>query len=146
MFIETTTAEYTLYKLTKPCGELIHVGIVPFDRLTALNDVPHPLPTDNAWISVIKSDDDRLKLANNGLAWLEEQDRPDLIDRLKEVINTWSAGAHDLFVECIETGETWDSAAQAARAHDLSYSALIKHLNGEKSFNSVKKRTYRRLS
>jgi len=46
-------------------------------------------------------------------------------------------------VECIETGERWRSAADAARSHGLTYSALHAHLKGKPGHKTVKDRTYR---
>lgn len=47
-------------------------------------------------------------------------------------------------VICNETGETWDTAVAASRAHGLSYSQLSNHLNRKPGYKTVKGRTYRR--
>jgi len=154
MFIEVnlknTQDQYVLYSLTNPAGELIHVGIVRFSELTALSDVPAVVKQDYAdrgvFLAVIKTDDDRLKLGNVGLSWLADKESHDLRNRLTGAIKDWSSTANNNEVECIETGEIFVSATQAAEAHDLTYGQLLKHLNGVKSFNSVKGNTYRRIA
>ena len=48
-------------------------------------------------------------------------------------------------VQCIETGDIWDNAAQVVEAHMLSASALSNHLAGKPGHKTVKGRTYRRV-
>lgn len=45
-------------------------------------------------------------------------------------------------VMCNETGEIFNNAAEAARAHGIDPTALGRHLKQEKGFKSVKGRTY----
>lgn len=145
--LEDLSNQYALYSLTTQDGDLIHVGIVPMKQLTALSDLPEALRQQIVYLSIIKYDTDRLKLANIGTDWITQRGNDELRNRLINVINSWSnksAGTNQ--VECIETGEIFSSAADAARQHDLTHGALLKHLKGEKSFNSVKGRTYRRVS
>ena len=47
-------------------------------------------------------------------------------------------------VLCIETGETFESAAECARMHGLTYSALVAHLNRKPGHKTVKGKTYQR--
>lgn len=51
----------------------------------------------------------------------------------------------NITILCIETGEKFQNARECAAAHNLSYSQLYYHLNGRRSFNSVKGRHYKRL-
>jgi len=48
-------------------------------------------------------------------------------------------------VECIDTGEQFDNASQAAKHYDLAPSSLYNHLNGKKSFRSVGGKRFRRI-
>lgn len=47
-------------------------------------------------------------------------------------------------VFCNETGEQFDSAMLCAKAHNLTYSALVNHLNRKPGHKTVKGRTYSR--
>lgn len=135
--------QFALYSLTNTDGRLVHLGIVPFKQLTALNDFQGG---GIVYMTIIQKDVDRLKLANNGIAWVQERDRNDLHQRLMNNIQSWSVKSNNKSVECIETGEIFSSAADVALQHDLTYGALLKHLKGEKSFNTVKGKTYRKVS
>lgn len=48
-------------------------------------------------------------------------------------------------IKCNETGEIFETANAAARAHDLSYSALHNHINGKVGHRTVKGKTYSRI-
>lgn len=52
---------------------------------------------------------------------------------------------HRQDVICNETGERWKTVKEAAKAHNLSESALSNHLNGKTGHKTVKGRTYRRV-
>lgn len=49
-------------------------------------------------------------------------------------------------IECVETGETWNSAKECVKACGLSQSALSNHLNGKPGYKQVKGLTYRRVA
>ena len=49
-------------------------------------------------------------------------------------------------VVCLDTGERWPSAYQCAKGQKIDLSALIKHLNGQAGFITVKGKKYRRIS
>ena len=54
--------------------------------------------------------------------------------------------ARNAAIECIETGETWNSAKACVKSCNISQSALSNHLNGHPSYKSVKNLTYRRVA
>ena len=155
MFIEVNltnlTEQHALYSLTTEVGDLIHVGIVPFKQLTAFNDVPFKdMPSDvdysdTAYLTIIEVSDDRLKLANAGTEYTTSKKRLDLRDRLVDAINSWTGKSNANEVECIETGEVFQSAQAAATAHDLTYGALLAHLQRRRGYKTVKGRTYRKV-
>lgn len=138
--LNNTAAHYVLYKLTTQTGDAVHIGVVPFNQLTAFSDVPDSV-SGIVYLSVIMTGIDRLVLADYGL---KTEDHV-LHERLAAVIKSWSIHSSKQGVMCVETLEQWPSAAECARDHDLTYGALLKHLDGEKSFNSVKGRTYRKV-
>jgi len=140
---EHAMTHYALYNLVTPSGELIHIGIAPFNQLTAIPDVPIHVRDmyGVAYLSVIMVDEDREKLANVAL----KTDVPELHERIVKQVKAWSIRTSKQAVECIETGETWDSAKACAEAHNLTYGALLQHLAGVKSFDTVKGKTYRKL-
>jgi hypothetical protein len=45
-------------------------------------------------------------------------------------------------VECVQTGEIFDNASDAAKAHNVAYSQLSNHLNSKPGHRTVKGRTY----
>jgi len=137
------TTHYALYNLVTPSGEIIHIGIIPFNQLTAVADMPLTIREeyDKAYLSVLMVDEDRMKLANHGL----QTDVPELRERLLKIIESWGKKTVQHAIRCVETGESWESAAECAKAHDLTYGALLRHLSGDKSFNSVKGKTYRKV-
>ena len=142
--LKETSNLYVLYKLTSLSGMLIHIGIVPINQLTAFSDVPAPVRDEHGdvYLSIIMTHIDRLVLVNHGLTLGD----PVLKERLTEAAQNWSNTAKGNMVECIETGETFANATVCAEAHDLTYGALLHHLKGTKSHNSVKGRTYRRIN
>ncbi len=133
--------DYALYSLTALDGTTLHLGIVPFSQLTAFDDVPDELKQGMAYMSVLMTDIDRMKLANHAL----QTEDAILRDRLTETIQAWSIKPTSRTVVCNETKEKWSTATACAEAHDLCYPALLNHLAGRKSFNTVKGRTYRRV-
>jgi len=135
---------HALYKLTSMAGELIHIGVVPYSQLTAFNDVPvTTYEYGDAFLSIVETGTDRLILANAGLSQTVD---PILRERLTQTVQSWSNTATGNIIECIETGEKWPTAQACADAHDLTYGALLNHLKGTKSHNSVKGRTYRKAT
>ena len=48
-------------------------------------------------------------------------------------------------VRCITTGETFGSAQEAPRAHNLTYSALSNHLSRKTGYLTVKSKIYERI-
>lgn len=71
--------------------------------------------------------------------------------RQVELIKTYGLAAkmaanNFVMVECIETGERWKNAHQAAIAHDIDHGALKRHLARRPGYKSVKSRTYRNVT
>lgn len=52
---------------------------------------------------------------------------------------------NDKRIKCNETGEIFESANAAAKAHDLTYSALHNHIKGKVGHRTVKGKTYSRV-
>jgi len=146
MFIEidlkNAANQHVLYHLVTAANEIVHIGIVPFNQLTMFNDVPNEIKDEVVYLSVIRIDEDRLKLGNDGL----DTDNYMLRERLLKTVESWSKKSNKQMVECIETGEMFSSAAETARAHNLTYGALINHLAGKKCYKTVKGKTYRKVS
>lgn len=125
-----------LYKITDIDGKLMSVNIVPFKQLTSYVDC-----ADTVILQVIGIDEDIVKLANYAGSLF-----PDKVKELREIVGAAkSKRANGKKVKCLTTGETFKSMAQCCRAHSLNYSQLAKHLNGDRSYNAVKKRKYRRV-
>ena len=133
-------SHYVLYNIVSQDGELLHLGIVPLNQLTAFSDVPKDLTLDKVIISVIMTDIDRMKLANHAM----QTDCPVIKERIIKTVMSWSKSSQ-YTVKCIETGKVYRTAQECATANDLTYGALLKHLKGKKGFVTVKGNTYRRI-
>lgn len=149
MFLQLPTKDYktryALYKLTNYKQQVLHIGVVKLSALTAFEDIKELPKDEDVFMTVLQIDVDRLKLANRALLLCHEKGRDDLKEGVQETVNSWTKPISANAVRCIETGEVFGSAAECAEKHDLTYNALIRHLNGVKSYNSVKKKTYERL-
>ena len=67
-----------------------------------------------------------------------------LITRAHCNIHGHNIGSKRDVIVCVETGEQFATAAEAARAHGISASNLSNHLSGKPGFRAVKGRTYHR--
>lgn len=137
----TIKDEYVLYTLATSADVLVYFGIARFKEMTISNGFFEKLPDERLWLQFVKIDHDREILMNEAIAMVNAAKRPDLREGLRNMAKSWNEGG----IECIETGEVFPSAKAAATAHDLTYGQLLKHLKGEKSFNTVKGRTYRKV-
>lgn len=148
MFIEikrTQVKQFVLSKLTDGTGKILNIGVAPFANLSSLA-VPSKLPADDspAYLSIIQFDDDPLKLFQIGRNMLDDLKLYDQRDRIDQAFKDYTnvGGARSRRVRCIDTGEIFPSMISAATVHDISYSALHKHLHKVKSYNTVKGRCY----
>ena len=134
------------YVLKSKDGKIIlHVGVVPWVQLCSFDDIPSQIKEDcniDLMLIILDTDPDRVKLINYAVAYCHDQNLPVLRDRLNEQFISWSRNKKGREIICIETGEKFPSATAAARSHNLTYGALLKHLQKTKSYNSVKGKTY----
>lgn len=65
--------------------------------------------------------------------------------RMKEYNFTPTPTTHSK-IECIETGEKFGTIAQVAEAHGIAASNLSNHLRNNLGYNTVKGKTYRRVT
>lgn len=49
-------------------------------------------------------------------------------------------------ITCVETGETWDSIADASRSAGIRPQRMVAHLNGYYGYRTIAGRTYRRTT
>lgn len=135
---------YVAYSLTDQNGLVFHIGVAPQSQLTSLSDVPGEIerPDIELYLSILDRDVDRVKLINRTLAWCHNNGHAHLTERLNKQYVSWSRDKKARSVRCIDTGEEFKSATEAARQHNLTYGALLKHLAREKSYNSVKGKRY----
>lgn len=147
MFIEIK-AEYqkgfALYKLTDTAGALLHIGVTSFGKVMGIPDAPAGLlPVGGvAYLTVLQVSPDYLKLLQIGFNKANDAQRPDLAARLRAMFQASSKTIIANRVRCLDTGEEFDSVSAAAKAHELSYSALTSHLKEMKGYKSVKGRRY----
>ena len=125
------TNDYALYKVTNKDGDIMSIGVEPFKRLTASINAQ-----EQSFLSVIETNADRAELVIK--AW-------ELFPDIAHTVPMEEVKSYGQAVFCVETGERFKTMAEAGRTHNLSYSALGKHLKGEKGYNTVKGRTYRRV-
>jgi hypothetical protein len=148
MFIEIEPSkinnQFAFYTLTDAAGICCHAGVVPFTQLCALTDLPDPAGiAGKFYMSIISTDEDRLKLMNRAIGWCDDQKNPALRDRLLNAYKISILNKRERAVICNETGERFKSATACSVAHGLTYGALLNHLKKRQSHNTVKGRTYR---
>ena len=127
---------YAVYTLTNQSGHVVHIGCILFSQLTTL---PNDIPDGDYYLTVLIQGADRVKLLNFALNWCIEKNRDDLKSKILNIIPDESSKNN---ITCVETGERFNSITAAAMAHNLSYSALQKHLKGMKGYKTVKGKTY----
>ena len=127
------------YVLSNKDGHPVYVGIRPYRQL--LNFTPHEL-SEELYLTVILNHKDRSKLYNSFVKWCKDNKHEFLLPQLKDLYKSWLIKSKQKEVACIDTGEVFESAIMAAREHDLTYGALLKHLKNEKSYITVKGRKY----
>ena len=148
MFIEINMKDaltnHVCYVLKFKDGQIMHVGITPWAQLCSFNDLPQTIEKGDIdlYLTVLDQDVDRIKLINRAVTYCHEHNLPMLRDRLNEQFVSWSRNKKGREIICVETGEKFPSATATARAHNLTYGALLKHLQKEKSYNTVKAKTY----
>lgn len=144
MYLEIKAEElenhYALYKVTSAEGRIMHLGVVPLAQV--MQSVTELRLTGTVYISVVRTGLDRLMLANIG-ASLQGVDT-EVRDRLIETVKGWT-DLTERHILCVDTQEKFKSIAECARKHSLSYAQLIRHLNQEKCYKTVKGRKYKRV-
>lgn len=134
---------FAYYTLTTSDGELFHAGIVQFKNLTLFRDVPWQ-PSDKYYLSIIQTDEDPMKLANHAVEDLKNRNAGKLQWNIIGAVQSFSRNNTKLgkAVECVETGEIWQSAVACADANNLSYTQLINHLRQRIGHKTVKGKRY----
>lgn len=134
--------QWCCYVLTDCNGVAFHADIVRFKELTMLEGII--VPDVVAYLTVIETDVDRLKLANRMFAVLPVN-HPGMEWKIRDAVVRWGKDGrcNGRPVLCMDTGESWKSAHTAALTHNLSYGQLLKHLSGAVGYKTVKGRVYR---
>lgn len=149
MFLELPTKDYNmqyaLYKITDTNTRLIDMNVISLRLLSTLEGMREFPKTEKMFLTILETNVDRVKLANKALLLCHEKGRNDLKERINTTVQHWQQTNNKNAVRCIETGEEFSSAAACAETHDLTYNALIRHLNNVKSYNTVKGKTYERI-
>lgn len=128
-----------------PAGEIVSVTICPFVQVADLSR-DQLAGEKSVMVVVVDQDVDRVKLANRFMMWLGQNGAARLQWSVRDMVASWAHGnrGSGVPVICVETGETWGSLTACAESQGLSYSQLIKHLNGAVGYKKVKGRTYKR--
>lgn len=136
-----TYTNYAVYKLTDQAGKIVHIGVSKICDIFKFQDAPKIFKNEEHYFSILSVDENKIKMVNLAVNLALKNDLPELKNSLIREFQNVRKG-----VICNETGEKFISAAECARKHNLTYSALTKHLSGEKSYQTVKKRTYKRIA
>lgn len=119
-------------------AKVIYIGMSRTSHILALTDAKAAgLTEDRNVIVTINNLYNTEREANNARAAMIQSDGMPELNR-NTVLSRHSP------IECITTGETFDSAASAALAHNINPAALSQHLNNRTGYNSVKGKIYRR--
>jgi len=134
---------HAIYTHSDIDGKVQYVGVTPLSMLFTLHDAQ----CNSLWPDKFGAPLTTLELkvialtASEKEAYLEQR-------RLIALHNPecnkkgFYADPRQQQVQCIETGEIWETAADACRAHGLSTSALSNHLNRKPGHRTIKGRTY----
>lgn len=135
--------QYAAYTLTDLSGKVLFVGVSKLSNILALPYAPEKLP-ENVNIIISEPKDDLMKAANTALYIAQNANRVDLVEGLTRLMNAIQRPPrrNGRPVFCVETGERFFSVYAAAKAHKLTYSAILNHLKRLPGFKTVKGRTY----
>lgn len=124
-------SEYVGYILTDSNGQLVRADIESYNQLLNI-----PIESDGE-IHPIMFNTDRIKLYNQFKQYCADNKLSDIFKaNVRTIIKP------DKRVVCNDTGEVFKNPAEASRAHNISYDALLKHLKGTPYYKSVKGRVY----
>lgn len=124
-------------------GEIKYVGVTPLSELFRMTDAQR----NSKWIDEFAGV--TLELRVIGLT----DNEAEAFTELHKLIRTHRPvcnikGVHSRSqsrVQCVETGEIFKNASEAATAHNVTYSQLHSHLAGKPGHLSVKGRRYVRI-
>lgn len=131
--------KYAGYILSTPEGEAIKIGVRPFKKL--LHFTPDEID-DNLFLHVIMTDEDEVKLHNRFVKYCFDHRMFDLGTELTEQMKTKLNNRRIRPVQCLETGETFESVRKCAIERKIGYQQLLNQVNGVPGFKSVKGRVY----
>lgn len=118
-------------------NEPIYVGCIKLTNLFTLSDfkmVLKPSPLQKVLIILINT------YENKGDALIYQS------KKIKELNLKIVPVVRATAVRCVNTNETFVSAQEACNSHNLTYSALINHLNRKTGHLTVKGKIYERIS
>lgn len=136
---------YAIYSHADINGQIKYIGVCPLSELFQMTDATaNSLWHDHFGTPLTTLEIRVIALTASETEAYREQMR--LINVHSPVCNRkgFYIDAKKQRVECIETGELFENAAAAARAHGVSHSALTNHLNRRAGHKTVKGRTYKR--
>lgn len=136
--------EWVFFTITDATGAVVKVGIVPFIDLMQADGFEHADDND-AYLNVLDSDEDRMKLLNRAQAVVINRGWRKMEYRLHEVFQAWNRKTHarSKAVKCNETGQRWDSVNQCVKDTGVAYTQLHNHLKGQVGHRTVKGLTYK---
>lgn len=138
---------YAVYVHRDATDKTIHfVGCCTLDKLFTSPDAR----SNKQWLQMYGNSGaayelEVITLSNNMKEAYSEQRR--LIQIYDPICNRrgfWLDTRH-MRVQCVETGEIFDTATECAAAHSITASALSNHLRQKRGFNTVGGRTYKRI-
>lgn len=148
---KTYNNEWVFFTLTTGGGKLIDAGIVRHRDMSQMDGVKLTDDMDDVlYLTPVLVDDDRLRLANRAMENLGQRDTNEgrkLQWKIRDTVASWMHGNKKFGtpVMCVTTGEQWKSIKDCCTSHKLSYSQLLKHLNNDIGYKTVKGNTYKRI-
>lgn len=142
--IPTNHKELSMFYILTDCaGNHFSTNIVLFNQLMMNLDV-----SESCTMTVVDQDIDGGKLFNRAIAYLGQHGMNELQWKLRDKINNLQHGNRRKGnpIVCIETGEQFITVRAASKEHDVTYTQLLNHVNGVKGFNTVKGKTYKRIT
>lgn len=130
--------QYVAFVITDAAGNECFFDIVPFCELTALKDFKGDYDKDY-FLMIIDRDDDKYRLANRHLS-----------SRQWRIVEIQTRFRHRDYnnghqIMCNETGQIYNSIAEAARVISCGYAQLYNHVNEKPGFRTVKGKTFKKV-